>query len=257
MTKMTEVRAFWDERAKLGFKAGSNDTALKKLEIAKIKEYVSDGMKILEIGCGNGVTAIELALEKDVDIMAFDYSDEMVKYANKNLEGVSLKGTVSFGVKSVYDIADIGEKFDLIISERVLINLNSWEEQVKAIEDIVGLLKEDGKYLMCENSADALDRLNVFREAIQLPAISSPWHNLYFRENDLNNHEFKNAILQLIESFTSTYYFLSRVINAWQAEQDNVEPSYDAPINQLANLLPVIGDIGQTKLWVWKQKGTN
>jgi hypothetical protein len=107
---------------------------------------------------------------------------------------------------------------------------------------------------MCENSKDGLDAINLFRKKTGLEEISSPWHNRYFIESELNDFS-KENYMKLIEmnSFTSTYYFLSRVINAWQAKNNSEEPSYDAPINQLSLELPSIGNFGQTKLWIWSK----
>jgi hypothetical protein len=36
--------------------------------------------------------------------------------------------------------------------------------------------------------------------------------------------------------------------------QNGKEPEYDSPINQLALKLPPFGDIGQTKIWVWRKR---
>ena len=53
--------------------------------------------------------------------------------------------------------------------------------------------------------------------------------------------------------YSSTYYFLSRVVNAWEAAQSGKDPDYDAPVNQLALKLPPIGDFGQGRLWLWRK----
>lgn len=108
---------------------------------------------------------------------------------------------------------------------------------------------------MCESSLDGLQKINFLREKLNLEPITPPWHNRYFP--DENIAELQNfAPIQLVEvnNFSSTYYFLSRVLNAALAAQANQMPSYDSPLNKLALSLPSIGDMGQGKIWVWKKK---
>ena len=54
-----DVCAFWNGRAELGQLAGTRDVIAKQIEVDAISTYVRDGMRILEVGCGNGITAIE------------------------------------------------------------------------------------------------------------------------------------------------------------------------------------------------------
>jgi hypothetical protein len=44
------------------------------------------------------------------------------------------------------------------------------------------------------------------------------------------------------------------VANAWLAARENKDPDYEAPINQLALLLPPIGKFGQGRLWLWRKQ---
>ena len=59
--------------------------------------------------------------------------------------------------------------------------------------------------------------------------------------------------LEKVHDYSSTYYFISRVVNAWQAAREGCEPDYEAPINELAMLLPPIGNVGQGRLWIWRK----
>lgn len=254
--KIEERLSFWNNRAKLGFLAGSNDGIAKGLEMEEIQKHLKDGMKILEIGCGNGVTAIEFVKNHNIDILGIDYAEQMVVEAQESYNQIkdSAKGKVKFAVMKVQEIDAIEEQFDMIYCERVLINLDSWDEQKDILVKISKLLKEDGIFCMCENSMEGLSTINSFREKVDLEKITPPWHNRYLLESELEDFS-KQGVLTIVEksSFTSTYYFLSRVVNAWQAKQNGEEPSYDSIINKLAIHLPSIGDFGQTKLWVWKR----
>ena len=79
--KRENILDFWNNRAQLLERAGSNDLIAKKMEIATIARHISDGMRILEIGCGNGIAAIELARRFDVIVEAIDFSVEMIEAA--------------------------------------------------------------------------------------------------------------------------------------------------------------------------------
>ena len=251
--KYNEVRAFWNSRAGLGQWAGSRDVVAKQLEIEAIATYVKDGMKVLEIGCGNGITAIELARRYDADIWAFDYAEEMVSAAQSFAKSASCKGNIFFQVGDVLKMPHFDKKFDLIYTERVLINLQSWESQRRAIMDICGLLSNGGVYVMCENSQDGLDKINTLRLQAKLNNIEPPWHNRYFRDSEIEQINTPGVMLEEINTYSSTYYFISRVVNAWLAAKNGIEPDYDADINQLALQLPPVGDFGQGRIWLWRK----
>jgi len=247
-----DVRAFWNSRAAQGFAAGTRDVIAKKLEIEAISGHVTDGMRILDVGCGNGITAIELARRYSVRILGIDFAEEMIAEAIAQTSG-RLKGPVEFRVLDARNLAHISEKFDLIYTERFLINLPDWPAQKQAIVNIASLLADGGLYVMCENSQDGLDRINSFRERVGLSKINAPWHNRYLRNSEIEQMKLADVELEDVNDFSSTYYFLSRVVNAWLASQNGKEPNYESPVNQLALKLPAIGNLGQTKIWVWRR----
>ena len=76
----TAVRDFWNSRAVLGKHAGTRDLIAKKLEMDAIISFVRDGMKILDVGCGNGLTAIEITRQFNVVIQGIDFADDMIAW---------------------------------------------------------------------------------------------------------------------------------------------------------------------------------
>ena len=244
---------FWNERARLGEQAGTNDIVMKELEMRCLASHVKDGLSVLEIGCGNGLTALDLAQRYGLAIDAFDFSPDMIAAAQQRLQSAMLKGSVNFAVGDVRSLPAERYDYDLAYSERVLINLPDWASQAAAIKAVVSRLKIGGRYLMLENSKDGLDVINQMRLTVGLEQIAPPWHNRYLCESEINALQIEGIKLQAVEAIGSTYYFISRVINAWQAKLENEIPRYDAPINQLALLLPPVGNFGQTKLWIWER----
>lgn len=252
-SKKKDIRAFWNKSSQLGKAAGTKDFIAKRLEIAAIASYVRDGQRILDIGCGNGITAIELARSFQVDIIGIDYAGEMIKGAQNLAKDLNLKGTLRFEVADIEDLPKYDRKVDLAYTERALINLPDWETQKHAIRAITDLLVQGGRYVMCENSQDGLELINTLRLRIGLKAIEPPWHNRYLRDAEVEQCDFPGIVLENVDFYSSTYYFLSRVVNAWIAEKEGKEPDYDSPINQLALQLPSIGKMGQGRIWVWRK----
>jgi SAM-dependent methyltransferase len=248
-----DIEKFWNDRATLGLEAGTPDLILKQLEINAIAGYVRDGMRVLDAGCGNGVTALELARRYRIDLLGIDLAAKMVAAAAAMAADQKLKGTVAFRRGDVRSLSEFPEKFDLIYTERVLINLPDWPTQQEAIKDIIGLLRDDGLYLMCESSRDGLDDINSLRKQLGLEVINPPWHNRYLRDQEIAQARIPGGRLVEVNYFSSTYYFLSRIVNAWLAAQEGREPDYQAPVNQLALKLPPRGKFGQVRIWVWRK----
>ena len=254
--QVESVREYWNSRASLGQSAGTQDLILKELELKTIAQFVRPGMKILDAGCGNGITAIELARQFQVDVTGVDYAVEMVKAAERAAAGVSLLGTIQFREGDVTGMHLAGD-FDLVYTERVIINLPEWETQKKTITALAGLPRPGGLYVMLENSQDGLEEINVLRQRIGLKPVIAPWHNRYLKDSELRDFSIPGATLEKVIFFSSTYYFLSRVVNAALAAREGKEPAYDAPVNQLALHLPAIGEMGQSRAWVWKRATPN
>jgi SAM-dependent methyltransferase len=250
-----ENKAFWDERAKLGEIAGTQDLILKQLEqraiLGAIPSFEGFAGKILEVGCGLGETARFLAARREVYVDAIDSSGQMIASA-------SFSPWVDFSVGDVMDPPRI--KYHAVYSQRCLINLPSWEAQKQAIDAIADRVLPGGRFLMCEHSQDGLDAINEARAQVNefrdvmLKPIEPPWHNRYFQEAELATV----TSLRLVQCipFSATYYFLSRVLNAKLSADTGREPAYDAPINRLALTLPaycVDPRFAQARLWIWEK----
>lgn len=254
-----DIKDFWNERASLGTNSGSDDFLIKELEQKAVMPHFAGKDKVLEIGCGNADTAIMIARNYGCSIVATDFSEKMIGLAQANLNdprNADIKHLITLHCGSVTDttfIKTLG-KFDTVFSQRALINLPSAEEQALAIQNIESVLKLNGIYLMNENCQQGLDKINNLRVLLDLPEISSPWHNRYFNESEIDRYAHEHFKLISSESFASTYYFLSRVVNAALSNQENKQPAYDAPVNLLARQLPGLFEgMGQSRLWIFQK----
>ena len=69
---------FWNDRAQLGFKAGTNDEIMKKMEMKAISSYIKDDIMVLDFGCGNGITMVFLVKMFNIKITGIDFSSYMI-----------------------------------------------------------------------------------------------------------------------------------------------------------------------------------
>jgi SAM-dependent methyltransferase len=245
--------AFWNARASLGEVAGTRDLTLKELERRAILGGIREcaAQNVLEVGCGRGETARWLFEElQTVHILGIDSSPAMMR---ETFCGARAGGSVVFDLGDA--MAPPRGPWDVVYSQRCLINLPSWVSQKKAIDAIANVLVPGGRFLMCEHSQDGLDAINEARVAIGLSEINAPWHNKYFHASDLTH---RIDSLELVECvpFSATYYYHSRVINAALAAKAGVEPDYDAEVNRLALTLPadcVDRRFAQGRLWIWEK----
>jgi len=248
-----KLRDFWNAKAEAGKWAGTRDLVAKEIEIEAIAKYVKEGMRVLDVGCGNGVTAIELARRFPIRITGTDISQEKVLESQKMAEGVEICGEIDFAPLDILHVEKVEETFDMIYTERVIITLLEWETQRRAISNIFKFLKPGGIFVMCENSHEGWEEINRYREMLQIASYSPPSDNRYLRDTDIRSVQTGGIELEAIDYYSSTYYLLSRVVNAYLSKVENKEPTYDAEINQIAKKIPSIGNMGQGRIWVWKK----
>lgn len=262
-TDVDKVRVVWDEFAqKYGEdrRASTPDAYLVDLEIRTLAKYIVDGETVLDIGCGNGYTALRLAQKKLIDVIGIDVSAEMVAYANQMQRKCAdkLQGTVQFELGNILSsgfLGRLGENcFDVVLTKRTLINVLSWKEQKECIIKIWHLLKPRGRYIMMEATAQGHKNINRLRERFGIPSTPIRWHNNYLDENKLLPFLTNRFESVFRKDFSSTYYIGSRVIQPLFLKPFRKEPSYDFFLNRLFSHLPSCGNYGIQKIFVCRKK---
>ncbi len=256
--KIKKIKEFWDEQAeKYGeeYLATIPDKILKDLEINNISKYLDSGKLILDVGCGNGFSTIKFAETYKSCFLGIDYSKGMIKNAVKNLnkKNEDIKERLFFVIGDILELPFPEEKFDIVISDRCLINLVNIKYQLKAIENIWKALKKGGIYVMCEDTLEGLKKINELRKMVDLYEIPMRWHNLYLSEGKIFSNITDKFSLEVIDNFGSLYYIASRVFNGKLANIEGKEPDYLHPINVIAGKLPSIGDYSPLKIFVLKK----
>ena len=277
--KVNRIKEYWNDQAALA-RSGSKkmkiidptrnvfadssgggtmkDWRIRELEINAFVKYLNSlgTNKVLDIGCGNGYATTQLALRTDCTFIGLDYSSGMIDNAQTLLSDYypELIQRISYIEGDVLDLKSlIDEKFDVVLTQRCLINLVGWDAQKEALKQISSILKPDGLFLMLEGSIQGLAKLNEIRNRLGQKDITSPWHNDFFDENELLEFTAKFFETVTIDNFCSMYMLISRALHPKLVEPE--EPKYDADINDFALLMPNCGDYGYLKLFVMKNKG--
>lgn len=80
-----------------------------------------DGRTVLDVGCNAGFYSLEMARRGAKRVVAIDSDPHYLAQARFAAEQENIK--IEFHQKSVYDVADLGERFDLVIFMGVLYHL--------------------------------------------------------------------------------------------------------------------------------------
>ena len=214
---MDGIRDYWTGQATehgSSPAASWSDIEMIELEIREISKFLSDGDRVLDIGCANGYSTVNYALEKNISIRGADYIPEMVAQAKERLTDLEgrLAGTVEFKVGDIMALEEEDASFDKVIVTRVIINLASFEEQLKGVAECARVLKPGGTLLMSEATVDGWEKLNKFRREWRLPDIPMPSFNNYLEEQRLVREAPPELEFCEIVNFSSTYYVGTRLI---------------------------------------------
>jgi SAM-dependent methyltransferase len=259
------IQEYWQQRAgecEGSQAATTNDIYLRELEIktivSTIKSLERRPKTLLDVGCGDGYSTLAVASElPDIAARGVDYSSLMIETARSRLaRDRGLAGRVRFDVGDALDLETaVGTaKFDLVVTDRCLINLPSLELQTQAIDQIANCLSPRGYYLAIENFAEGQQQLNDARAAVGLAPIPIRWHNRFFTIN-----EFAAAAQTAFEvlewkDFSSAYYFATRVIYSAMCQMRGEQPDYQHEIHRLAVDLPWTGQFSPIRMVLLQRK---
>lgn len=253
--KTRKIIEYYNERVcKYGVSGKSTllDDNMRTLEIETVTSWLSPSDKVLDVGCGNGVSTVEFAKHCE-SIVGIDLSEKMINTAHQLLNNKELPAqNISF---EVGNILDLGSKywdgrFNTVVSVRGLINLPSWELQQQAILSIHKILPAGGKFIFIEGSKDGLEKINEFREKFNLPPLKEPWYDKHFDTPTLL--KFMGKYFDTYASRNLDVYFLiSRVFYPLAALPD--EAKFDHICNTVARLVvPYVRSDTNTTLVICK-----
>lgn len=235
---------YWDKQAETSSPANIvtlNDYNQRELELHFISKYLNKTDFVIEAGCGNGYST--RTFSKLVDhVLAFDFSEAMIERAireNKDLDNVV------FTTGDVQDTKFDDNIADVVVSQRCLINLNTWEKQKSAINEIHRILKPGGLFVLVEGIE--IDGLNKVRKKMGLSQINVVSHNNNFNAEKLVKHIKREFYIVEIRTF-GMYDFITRILHPLVVYPN--EPKYDAKINEIAKRIELeLIDSGDMLSW--------
>ena len=177
---------------------------LRRLGVAPEQAHV------LDVGCGNGYLLDALWQEfAGARLTGIEFVPALVELArSRNLPGMEI---VHADMRQAHAFAGGAH---VVISERSVVNLLSWEEQKAALTHISRWTRPGGFYLMVESFHEPWLEMNAARRENNLPEVPVSPHNRYLKEpvidtlaslglREVPGVEPKNAL--------SSHFFLSRV----------------------------------------------
>jgi len=243
------------------------DKNLHKIEIDSVCRWLLPTDYLADIGCGDGQATIQYA-QRVQRCVGIEHSNNLRGKAMEAASRANVRN-LEFKPGNILELRDPTGTYDAIVTQRMLINLTSWEEQQQAIMNIHRILKVGGRFIMIENTNDAFNVMNDMRSEVGLPPVPQHWHNRFFdHQEELG--KFMPGKFQLLESHDfGLYYFLTRVFTPMfasfvgygiKAVKDPIYERADAAARQayehFRNRVKVTGcrAFGPIQFWVYRRE---
>jgi ubiquinone/menaquinone biosynthesis C-methylase UbiE len=257
----SEVYEYWTRQAREHGRSPSaswSDHRVIEMEINEIAKHLTDGDKVLDVGCANGYSSLRFACVRRIQLRGLDYVPEMIEQARVQLSTMKdrLVGSVEFDVGDITQLKEQPHSYDKVIVVRVLINLGTWERQLLGLRQCLRMLKPGGVLLLSEATLQGWRRLNALRNEWGMEDIPMPPFNQYIDEEKVIAAVGSEAALLEISNFASTYYVGTRVLKPLMAQATHAPISVadpNAEWNRWCSQLPPAGDYGTQKLFVFRK----
>ena len=240
MSHRTRIDEYWESPDTISLL----DKNLRKLETDFVLSQVEASDEMADFGCGDGESTVHYAA-KARSCLALEHSNHLranagVRFAAAGLTNVTLVGG------DALDLAAYTNKFDLVVSQRVVINFMAWEEQKQVLQNIRSTLRRGGRYIMIENTFEGFEAMNEVRRAVGLKNVPlHDWHNYFLHYDQLM--EFLKGKFSVEKTHTfDLYYLLTRVfVNMFakfegfgrKAVKDDIFAAADAAARRLYELM--------------------
>lgn len=266
-----EIKNHWENWAReygTSLRATTKASTAKSIELDALARAfnrilaANPGAKsVLEVGSGNGENLLYLASRfPHMRFTGMDFVAEMIASAKirRNDLGISAEH-LHFLQGDVLDLpSELATTYDIVFTDRCLINLNTDDNQKEALSALCALLLRGGYLVMIENSNETYANQNRARELLDLAPRRPADFNHFFNEPEILRHLRDGCGMRVldVEDFISLHdlvlYVLLPAINGGAVD-------YEHPLVQAATRLTVsvasekpngFGDFGQNRLYL-------
>lgn len=169
-------------------------------------------LRVFDIGCGNGYLLETIARHfPEFTLFGLEFTPELYE---QTLSRNILKLSLRHGDARLKE--DYYEDIDVVITERMVINILDSEHQILVMKNIFNSLRPDGLLLMSESFLEPLNELNDAREEMCLEPIDVSCQNLYLNEA-LVEHFLSWGMEEeegtLPSNYLSTQFFVTRILH--------------------------------------------
>jgi len=211
------IHKYWINKAKQKkHEAGASweDIHMMELETMEIRKYIKRNQKVLDAGCANGFSTANIFPNDEPNyLVAFDFVRLMVENAKIQFRKNGYKKLkYRFYHADIREIPEKDESFDIAYTIRVLINLPNWEDQKKALNELIRVTRVGGLVIISEAFWGALQNLNALRIIAGLPPLYEHDFNRYLKENILESYLKERNLSYKVSQFSSLYYLGTRLV---------------------------------------------
>jgi ubiquinone/menaquinone biosynthesis C-methylase UbiE len=130
--------------------------------VARRAAHLVPSGQVLDLGCGPGFLAIELARRNvGIHVTGVDLSPGMLQQATRNAANAGMTAQTDFQLGDAQQMTVPDASIDLVMST---LSLHHWEQPVAALDEIACVLRPGGSYLLVD-----------FRRDMPAPAWAVVW----------------------------------------------------------------------------------
>ena len=205
MSDRKDIYEYWEKPDTVSLM----DKNLRQLETGFIMSNLSSDDELADFGCGDGESTVHYA-SKVKSCLALEHSSRLREKAAERFREAGLTN-ITLVSGNVLDLSAYEAQFNIVVTQRVVINFMTWDEQKVVLDNIRKTLRPGGRYLMIENTFEGFEALNSVRRAVGLPNIPlHDWHNYFLHIDKFMDYIEDKFVIEQTRTF-NLYYLLTRV----------------------------------------------
>ncbi len=172
---------------------------------------------VLDVGCGNGFTLKTLAVAMPAaSYLGIEHNDKLRELAQQQVRELPNVRILPGDLRIRGSLALADESVDVLVCQRVLINLLAAADAKVALDNIVALMRPHGRLLFIESFTTGLARLNEARAEFGLEPIPPAHHNRYLEDEFFAHPRLQPCAIEppVARDTLSTHYFVTRVLHS-------------------------------------------